>query len=273
MQASGQGNAIRVERRDGVTTWTLSSPPVNAISQAWLDEIERVLDDVESQAAYSVLHIRSDQKVFCAGADLCEVRVRMDLPDGAERMYAYVAGIQRAFARIEHLPVVTLAEIGGAAMGGGLELALACDLRIAALDAKLGLPEARLGLLPGAGGTQRLTRLCGAGVAGRLILSAEVLDGATAHELGIVQWAVPRSELRQRADEIAQRIAALPPAALSASKACIGAAGWAGRGGFSDELEFTRELFLHPDTRQRVTAFLAHTNRPRAQASANGAVR
>ena len=96
-----------------------------------------------------------DQKVFCAGADLKEVRARMDAPDGADRMYAYVAGIQRLYARIERLPQVTVAEIAGAAIGGGLELALACDLRIAANEAKLGLPEVRLGLIPGAGGTQR----------------------------------------------------------------------------------------------------------------------
>ena len=97
---------------------------------------------------FTVLHIRSDQKVFCAGADLKEVRARMDAADGADRMYAYVAGIQRLYARIERLPQVTLAEIGGAAMGGGFELALACDLRIAANEAKLGLPEARLGSDP-----------------------------------------------------------------------------------------------------------------------------
>ena len=88
-----------------------------------------------------------------------------------------------------------LAEIGGAAMGGGFELALACDLRIAANEAKVGLPEVRLGLIPGAGGTQRLTRLCGPALANRLILGAEVLDGATAAALGVVHWSAPRAEL------------------------------------------------------------------------------
>ena len=121
----------------------------------------------------------------------------------------YVASIQRLYARIERLALVTLAEIGGAAMGGGFELALACDLRIAAAEAKLGLPEARLGLIPGAGGTQRLTRLCSPAVAARLILGAEILDGRTASELGVVHWAVPRVELAQRAAEIARGIATL----------------------------------------------------------------
>ena len=242
---------------DGVITLTLSSPPVNAISEAWLSAFEAKLDEFARGPRFNVLHIRSDQKVFCAGADLKEVRARMDMADGPDRMYAYVAGIQRLYARIEALPQVTMAEIGAAAMGGGLELALSCDLRIAANEAKIGLPEVRLGLIPGAGGTQRLTRLCGPALASRLILGAEVLDGATAAALGVVHWAVPRAELASRAAEVARRIAGLPSAALVASKACIAAARQPGRGGYSDELEFTRQLLNNPDTRQRVQAFLA----------------
>ena len=150
---------LLTDTKDAVTTLTLSHPPVNAISEEWVRVFDAKLDQLANGPRYTVLHIRSDQKVFCAGADLKEVRTRMDASDGADRMYAYVASIQRLYARIERLPQVTLAEIGGAAMGGGLELALACDLRIAATEANLGLPEARLGLIPGAGGTQRLTRL------------------------------------------------------------------------------------------------------------------
>ena len=153
------------------------------------------LDELARGPRLTVLHIRSEQKVFCAGADLKEMRARMDMADGADRMYAYVASIQRLYFRIEALPQVVLAEIGGAAMGGGFELALACDLRIAANEAKVGLPEARLGLIPGAGGTQRLTRLCGPALANGLILGAEVLDGAAAAALGVVHWSAPRAEL------------------------------------------------------------------------------
>jgi enoyl-CoA hydratase len=244
---------------DAVTTLTLNHPPVNAISEEWVRAFETKLDELDRGPRSTVLHIRSEQKVFCAGADLKEVRARMDASDGPDRMYAYVAGIQRLYARIELLPQVTLAEIGGAAMGGGLELALACDLRIAAAEAKLGLPEARLGLIPGAGGTQRLTRLCGPALAKRLILGAEVLDGAAAAALGVVHWAVARAELAQRAQEITRGIAGLPAAALAASKACIAAAGQDGRGGYSDELEYTRQLLNHAETRQRVQAFLAGT--------------
>src|SRR5450631_668123 len=242
---------------DAVTTLTLSHPPVNAISEEWVRSLEAKLDELARGPRFTVLHIRSEQKVFCAGADLKEVRARMDAADGPDQMYSYVASIQRLYARIERLPQVVLAEIGGAAMGGGLELALACDLRIAAIEAKLGLPEARLGLIPGAGGTQRLTRLCGPAVATRLILGAEILDGRTAAELGVVHWVVPRAELAQRAAEIVRGIAGLPAAALAASKACIAAAGHKDRGGYTDELEFTRMLLNDPETRQRVQAFLA----------------
>ncbi len=250
---------FRITVGDAVAALTLCRPPVNAISEEWIREFDRVLDDLAKRSDWKVLHLRSDQKVFCAGADLNQIRERIEAPDGPDRMYAYVAGIQRLFARIEELPQVTLAEIGGAALGGGLELALACDLRIAALEAKLGLPEARLGLIPGAGGTQRLTRLCGRSIAARLILGAETVDGAAAHELGIVHWAVPRAELPARAAEIARRIGGLPGAALAASKACIAAAAEPRGMGYSEELEATRRLLTNAETRERVESFLAGT--------------
>jgi enoyl-CoA hydratase len=250
---------FRSEIGQGIATLSMCRPPVNAISEAWLHAFTAELDRIEAVKPCKVLHIRSDHTVFCAGADLDEIRARMDMPDGADRMYAYVAGIQRLYARIERLPLVTLAEIGGAAMGGGLELALACDLRIAANEAKLGLPEARLGLIPGAGGTQRLTRVAGAAVAARLILTAEVVEGATARELSVVQWSAPRPELAAHAREIALRAASLPSSALSAAKACLGIPSHPPHDGYAQELEFTRLLLTEPETRGRVGAFLARS--------------
>jgi len=242
---------------DEVAVIVMSAPPVNALSQAWLDGLGAQLDRLAARTDWKILHLRSDQKAFCAGADLKEMRARFEAPDGPDRTYAYVAAIQRLYARIEALPQVTLAEIAGAALGGGLELALVCDLRIAALEAKLGLPEVSLGLIPGAGGTQRLPRLLGRGHAGRLILGAEVVDGAVAHALGLVQWTCPRAEIADRAAAIARRIASLPAAALLAAKACIAAASEPGRGGFTDELEATRGLQTDAETRARVERFLA----------------
>jgi enoyl-CoA hydratase/carnithine racemase len=256
-EAANTDNMMDLIVADGVATLTLCRAPVNAINEMWLVQFDAILDQLAGRSDWKVLHLRSDQKVFCAGADLNEIRDRIEAPDGPDRMYSHVAAIQRLFARLENLSQVTVAEISGAAMGGGLELALACDLRIAANEARLGLPEARLGLIPGAGGTQRLTKLCGRPVAERLILGAEVIDGATAGQLGIVQWAVPRTKLPEYALEIIRRVASLPAGALTASKTCIAAASNVGRNGYSEELEATRRLLTDADIRQRVGAFLA----------------
>ena len=252
---------LRISVADKIATLCLSRPPVNAISEEWVRRFSQILDDLAARSDWSVLYLISDQKVFCAGADLAEICGHVDAPGGPDRMYAYVAGIQRLYQRIDELPQVTLAKIGGAAMGGGLELALACDLRIAATDVKIGLPEAQLGLIPGGGGTQRLTKLCGRSVAARLILGAEIIDGAVAHELSVVQWAVPRAELDVRAQEIAARVAALPGAALAWSKACIAAAAGPRGDGYREELEGTRRLLTNAETRKRVDAFFAGARR------------
>ena len=181
--------------------------------------------------------------MFCAGADLKEVRARMDASDGADRMYAYVAGIQRLYARIERLPQVTLAEIGGAAMGGGLELALACDLRIAATEAKLGLPEARLGLIPGAGGTQRLTRLMRPGA--RRTADSRRRDNRWRGCGTRSAWCIGRRRApncRSAPPRLLTASQVFRPLPLPPARHCIAAAGQNDRGGYSDELEFTRRL-------------------------------
>jgi len=248
---------ITLTTTDGIATLVLSRPPVNAISDDLITLFDAKLDELAKRSDWKILHLRSDQKVFCAGADLKEVRDRFDAPDGLDRTASYVARLQKLYSRIERLPQVTLAEISGGAIGGGLELALACDLRIVALDAKLGLPETRLGLIPGGGGTQRMTRLCGQAVAARLILGAEILDGTEAARLGVAQWAVAPADIAARASEIAHRIAALPAAALQASKTCIATSNEPGDRGYVEELEATRRLSANSETRERVKAFLA----------------
>jgi enoyl-CoA hydratase len=248
---------ITLEIANSIATLTLSRPPVNAISDELIELFEARVDEIESHPDCKVVHLRSDQKVFCAGADLTEVRHRFDAPDGSERAYHFVSRLQRLCDRIERLSQVTLAEIGGAAMGGGLELALACDLRVIAVEAKVGLPETRLGLIPAGGGTQRLTRLCGRAVAARLIFGAESLIGADAVRLGLGQWAAAGAEIATRATEIVQQIATVPIAALVSSKKCIAAAGEPDGRGYVAEREATRRLSTNPETQKRVTAFLA----------------
>ena len=245
------GTMIACTQEGALAVATLARAPVNAINEAWLARLDEVAAAMERAPDVAVLLLRSSERTFCAGADLELMRSRFDSADGRARMVEFVREIQRVYARLERLPQVTLAEIGGAAMGGGLELALACDLRIAAEDARLGLPEPRLGLVPGAGGTQRLARIAGEAAAKRLILGAEAVSGAQAAALGIVQWAVPASELAARTRAIARDIAALPAAALAEAKRCIGAAN-----GYEREVEATARLLEQDETRSRVRSFL-----------------
>jgi enoyl-CoA hydratase/carnithine racemase len=247
---------LSVERVGRVVVATLSRPPVNALDDTLIARLGTVLDQIADDDEVTVLHIRSEQKAFCAGADLALMRSCFAAADGADAMLEVATRMQRLFERIETSPVVTLAEIGGAALGGGMELALACDIRVAAAEAKLGFPEVGLGLLPGAGGTQRLTRLCGRGVANRLILGAEIIGGAEAERLGLVQWAQPRERLAGWARDFAAKISVLPKAALVAAKRCIAAQGDPTRDGFAEELAASRRLYDHPETRRRVSEFL-----------------
>jgi enoyl-CoA hydratase/carnithine racemase len=244
-------------RLDGpLATATLARAPVNAIDEAWLARLDEVVAAVERAERVSALLLRSSARAFCAGADLALMRSRFESGEGRAKMIAFVREIQRVYARLERLPQVTIAEIGGAALGGGLELALACDLRIAAEEARLGLPEAGLGLLPGAGGTQRLTRIAGEAVAKRLILRAEVVTGARAAEMGIVQWAVPAAELAERSRAIAGEIAALPADTLAECKRCVCAHRQAGVDGYELEIAGTAKLLAAPETQRRVREFL-----------------
>ena len=248
---------LSTQRNANVLTATLSRPPVNAIDDGLLAGLNEALEQAEADPSIGVLHIRSDQKAFCAGADLALMQSCFATPEGPDAMVAVVRRMQALFARLETSPVVSLAEIAGAAVGGGLELALACDLRIAAAEAKLGLTEARLGLLPGAGGTQRLTRLVGRGVANRLILGGEVFTGAEAEMLGVVQWSCPRAELAEKARTLAAQYAGAPRSTLGEIKQCLALADRRDPAGYEQEILGTRRLYDDPEARRRVAEFLS----------------
>jgi enoyl-CoA hydratase/carnithine racemase len=247
---------IELARQGAIAVLTLARPPVNAIDDRMIAAFHARLDELAADSEWHVLHIRSSQKTFAAGADLALIRSWKDSPSPTAALSAYIDRLQGLYRRIEALPQVTLAEVGGAAMGGGYELALSCDLRIAANEAKIGLPEVGIGLLPGAGGTQRLTRLCGRGIAARIILSCEPIDGRLAATLGMVEWAVPRAEIEAQARVIVERIAALPAHALRAAKQCIGAAEHATHHGFLLERELGGALLESARTQQLISAFL-----------------
>jgi enoyl-CoA hydratase/carnithine racemase len=228
------------------------------MSTGLIRDFHSALDEIEASSDIWVLHLRSTLKVFSAGADLAEMQANLARPRGIDDQVSAVRDLQTLLKRVEALPITTIAEIGGAAMGGGLELALACDFRVAANEAKLALPETSLGLIPGAGGTQLLTALCGPAVAKRLILTAEILDGANAATLGIVHWAVPRIELARFTEDLAKRLVKLPRAATAAAKSCIAAQSDPTRDGYEEELRKTKELLLtEPETRARVEALLS----------------
>ena len=248
---------FKVEELGPIVRITMQREPVNAISNEFVAGFMQVLDDLANKQDMSVLHLRSNQKAFCAGADLAQVQSRFAMEDGADVMVQDIRGFHQLFDRIEALPCVTLAEIGGSALGGGFELALACDLRMASISAKMGLPEAKLGLIPGAGGTQRLTRLCGLGTATRIILACEVVDGATACQLGMVQWAVASGELPQQAMALAQRMAELSAPALRVAKRCITQAAELAAEGFEAELQGIHALVTTVEAQTRIKAFLA----------------
>lgn len=250
------GQVITLSMEGNVAVATLCRPPVNAINEEWVARLDEVLDEVAQAERIGVLWIRSSERVFCAGADLALMRSIFDSQSGRERMIALTRRMQEVFARLEALPKVTLAELGGAAMGGGFELALACDLRVVAESARIGLPEARLGLLPAAGGTQRMTRICGEAVARRLILGAELVAGTDAVALGLAQWSAPAAQIEAKARELAARVAELPPATLAACKHCIKVAVDGSENGFEAELAGSAMLLAASETQRRVTRFL-----------------
>lgn len=247
-----------LEVAGGIARLTLASAPVNAMSSQLLAAVNDAIDGLLARNDWQVLVIASSVSAFSAGGDLQTMQGWLNGPDPGATVGAYAEGVQRLCARVEQLPQVTIAECARTALGGGLELALSCDLRIASSQAKFGLPEVRLGLLPGAGGTQRLTRLCGKATAMRLIFNAEIIDAQTARELGIVQWVFDADEFAGESAAIAERIASMPGKALRSTKECIVFAhGTAGDEGYRREIADLSALAETEQARTRVAEFLA----------------
>lgn len=204
--------------RDGwVTTITLNRPDAansfnRALLEAVRDEVARLRDD----DARAVIVTGAGPKVFCAGADLKE-RAGMS-PD---EVRAFIQTIRDTLTAVARLPMPTIAAINGAALGGGTELALACDIRIAAENATMGLTETTLAIIPGGGGTQRLPRLVGPARAKEMILTGRRVDATEAHAIGLASEVVAADALLARARQVAGRIAANGPIAVRAAKEAI----------------------------------------------------
>ncbi|HMR34459.1 MAG TPA: enoyl-CoA hydratase-related protein [Geminicoccaceae bacterium] len=188
---------------------------MNALSVAMVEAMAEALDGIAAGKA-RMLVVSASGRAFCAGADLKERR-EMD----AVRRLAHNAGINAAINAVAALPMPTLAAINGAALGGGCELALACDLRIAAEQASIGLTESRIGVYPAAGGTQRLPRLVGASRALELMFTAEPVSGRRAAEIGLVNEAVTAERLNERVRELATLVASRSPNSLRTIKRLV----------------------------------------------------
>jgi len=197
---------------------TVDRPAVrNALDAATVGEIHAALDRLESSGTRVLIVTGAGEKVFVAGADVNTLLARSNRE-------TLDAGNNRLFNRLEQVAFPTIAAINGWALGGGLEFALACDLRVASDAARLGLPETGLGIIPGAGGTHRLPRLVGIGVAKEMILAGTILDAAEALRVGLVNRVVPQPELMAAARELAERIAQRAPLATELAKASVNAA-------------------------------------------------
>jgi enoyl-CoA hydratase len=206
------GTFITSERRDAVALVTIDNPPMNALSAALLDELEAEIDGLDGDDGVRAIVLRgAGERAFVAGADIKEFPSLREVQSegGSAR------GIQRLGHRMDAARTPFVAAIRGFCLGGGLELAMCCDVRICADDATLGQPEIKLGLIPGGGGTQRLPRLVGQGRAMFLNMTGDFVDAETAYAWGLVERVVPASELEDVALAVAGRIAAQSPHALA----------------------------------------------------------
>jgi enoyl-CoA hydratase/carnithine racemase len=202
----------------GIAELTLNRPEAaNARNQVMRNELSEIYTQLSDDPTVRVLVLRgAGDRFFCAGMDLKESRA----PESTLERRSRLRG-SRDIEQLAAFPRPTIAVISGYALGGGLEMALACDLRIAASDAVVGLTEIQHGLIPGGGGTQRLPRLAGWSKATEMILLGTRLSGTEAFDAGIVNWVLPREEINAFALSVATKLAESPPAALSLAKESI----------------------------------------------------
>jgi enoyl-CoA hydratase/carnithine racemase len=240
---------VRLESRGAVAIAWLDHPPANALSPATVDALRGAWEAVDGSPVRALVIGSANARLFCAGADI-KAFTAMDEATGR----AYVAGTQALLRAFERSSIVTIAAVNGLALGGGCELAMACDLRIAAASARFGQPEVKLGIMPGFGGTQRLARLVGPAKALELNLTGEPIDAAEAARLGLVNRVVPSEELLPAALALAETLAAQAPLAVAQIKRV--SANPDLDAGIAAEQEAFAQVFGSEDAREGIAAFL-----------------
>lgn len=207
---------ISLEHHGSVGLIRLDRPKMNVLNRAMQEEIRLISNEVSTNPDIRTVVIYGGEKSFAAGADIKEM-VNWNCADAARE----TPGLQDCFTAVAKIPKPTIAAVSGYALGGGLELALSCDFRIASSDAQLGLPEVLLGVIPGAGGTQRLARLIGSSKAKELIFTGRFISGTEAQVIGLVNEVVSPEQLLNRALEFAAALAKGSATALAAAKSAI----------------------------------------------------
>jgi enoyl-CoA hydratase len=243
----------------GVGLITLSRPAqLNALSLAVADRLQEAVSGCAGNPAVRVMVVAGEGKAFCAGADIAEFAGLA----GPEEFRAFLARLAVPLQTLADCPKPSIAAVHGVALGGGLELALSCDLRLAEEGTRLGVPEIQLGLLPGASGTVRLPRELPVAVARQMLFTGEPITAADAHRLGLVMAVVPSGQAIEAAVALARSLAALSPPALSAAKRLLAAGPSLP---LAEALELERgtvaELFGSHEARQGMAAFLERRRR------------
>ncbi len=239
--------------QDNIATITIGRPPANALSSGLLRELTAVLDEIEPNRAIRVIVIHGEGRFFSAGADIKEFTTITSSED-----FSKLGRFgQDLFDRMEKFQKPIIAAIHGAALGGGLELAMACHIRYVSETAKLGLPELQLGLIPGFAGSQRLPKYVGVARAAEMLFTAEPITGVEAVQFGLANHAYPENEVLEQAYKLARKIAKKSPGSI---RAAIELLNYAKTEEFYEgskrESELFGEVFVSNDGKEGIQAFL-----------------
>lgn len=256
--------ALEIEYRNGLVILYFNAPPANGLNIELSGELLENLAEIRKQSStiYAMIIASSVKDIFIAGADIKMIKRFMDGDDLVGNMIFSNERLQQAFNEIEDLPFPVIACINGHAMGGGLELALACDFRFMAKGkARAGLPEVKLGLLPGAGGTQRLSRLIGTGKAKDIIYRSLFLDAQTALETGLVDQVHESDEILEKCIGFAEEFKRRARVSIAVIKECINKSREVSlTEGLSLEMKGLERLLKTKDAKEGITAFIEKRN-------------